>query len=110
MLSLPVDAQRLDTLARSDFSQWIVKNIDHCFDFARRLGLGVENMEEIILVTGCDRTMSWTNVAFLEAPVVSKASFKVKVVHSLDGNISIQFSRGHVEGALLNQGPVGKVR
>jgi len=87
-----------------------VKNIDRCFAFARRLGLGVENMEEIILVTGCDRTMSWTNVAFLEGPVVAQASFKVKVVHSLDDNISIQFLRGHVEGALLNQGPVGKVR
>jgi hypothetical protein len=60
-------------------------------------------MEEIILVTGCDRTRSWTNVD-------AQASFGVKVVHDLDTSVDIQFSPRHVEGALLNQGPEGKVR
>ena len=112
VLHLPVRARRLDTLTQSDFSEWIVKNIDRCFAFARRLGLGVENMEEIILVTGCDRTRSWTNVAFLGGPVDAQASFGVKVVHGRDTSVDIQFSprHEHVEGALLNQGPEGKVR
>ncbi len=87
-----------------------MKNIDRCFTFARRLGLGVENMEEIILVTGCDRAMSWTNVVFLGGPVDAQASFGVKVIHALDTSTSIQFSPGHAEEALLNQGPEGKAR
>jgi len=32
----------------------MLKHIDRWFAFARRLGLGIEQMEEIILVTGCD--------------------------------------------------------
>lgn len=100
----------MDTLVQSDFSEWIVKNIDRCFAFARQLGLGIEQMEEIILVTGCDRARSWTNVAFLGGPKGAQASFGIKVTGDIDTSISIQFQRGHVEGALLNQGPEGKVR
>ena len=103
-------ARRADTLARSDFSEWIVKHIDRCFAFVRRLGLGIEQMEEIILVTGCDHTRSWSNVAFLGGQVDARASFGTKVLDALDGSIGIQYSPGHVEGALLNQGPEGKVR
>ena len=64
-------------------------------------------MEEIILVTGCDRTRSWTNVAFLGGQVAARASFGTKVV---DSSIHIQVEPGDVEEALLNQGPEGKVR
>jgi len=98
----------MDTLVQSDFSEWIVKHIDRCFAFARRLGLGIEQMEEIILVTGCDRVRSWTNVAFLGGPVGAQVSFGIEVTG--DTSVNIQFQRGHVTGALLNQGPEGKVR
>ncbi|KAI9511932.1 hypothetical protein F5148DRAFT_1280314 [Russula earlei] len=89
VLSLPVHAQRQDTLARGDFGRWIVKHIDRWFVFARRLGLGIEHMEEIILVTGCDLTRSWANIVFLGGQTDAQASFGF-------------------EGALLNQGPRGK--
>ena len=86
----------------------MVKHIDHLFAFARQFELGIEQMEEIVLVTGCDRSRSWTNIVFLGGP--AQASFRVKAVHSLDTNTNIQFSPGNVDGALLNQGPEGKVR
>jgi hypothetical protein len=105
-----VRAQREDTLAQSTFSEWIVKNIDHWFAFARQLELGIEQMEEIILVTGCDRAKSWTNVAFLGGQDDGQASFGVKVSHGHDSSINIQFSPGHVVGAVLNHGSEGKVR
>ena len=110
MLSLPVKARREDTLSQSDFGEWIVKNIDRWFTFARQLGLGIEQMEEIILVTGCDRTESWTNVAFLGGQDDGQASFGVKVSDDHDASINIQFSPGHVVGAVLNHGAEGKVR
>ena len=47
----------------------MVKHIETWFAFARNLFARnlelVEQMEEIILVTGCDLTRSWKNVAFL---------------------------------------------
>lgn len=100
----------MDTLVQSDFSEWIVKHIDRCFAFAQQLGLGIKQMEEIILVTGCDLARAWTNVAFLGGPVDAQASIGIEVTGDSDASVGIQFQRGHVEGALLNQGPEGKVR
>ena len=42
----------------------MIRDFDTWFSFARRLGL-VLRREDIILVTGCDLTRSWTNIAFL---------------------------------------------
>ena len=64
MLSLPVRVRCENTLAQGDCGEWMLKHIDRWFAFARRLGLGIEQMEEIILVTGCDCTRSWTTSLF----------------------------------------------
>jgi hypothetical protein len=108
--SLPVKARREDTLAQSDFGEWIVKHIDHWFAYARQLGLGIEQMEDIILVTGCDRVRSWSNVSFLGNQVDAEARFGVKVSEGHGAGINVQFSPGHVVGAVLNHGSEGTVR
>ena len=89
--------------------RWIVKHIDSWFVFARKLGLGIERMEEIILVTGCDRTRSWTNVAFLGNRVDARASFGVKV-EGPGTSINFQFSPENARGAVFRHGPEGTVR
>jgi hypothetical protein len=109
LLSLPLNARREDTLAQNAFGEWIVKHIDHWLAFAQELQRGVEHMEEIILVTGCDRTRSWTNIAFLEGRVDAKGSYKQNVVDRADGSVEVQFSSGHVPGGVLSHGPQGKV-
>ncbi|KAH9994873.1 ankyrin repeat-containing domain protein [Russula vinacea] len=58
----PVAARREDTLAQGDFRRWMVKHID----------------SDVILVTGCDHTRSWTNVAFLGSEGDAQASFGVR--------------------------------
>jgi hypothetical protein len=106
-----VTARSEDTLAQGDFGRWIAGHIDSWFAFSRGLGLGIEKMEEIILVTGCDRTRSWTNVAFLGNSVDSRVSFGVKVeMEGTDTNISHQFSPENAQGAVLRRGPEGEVR
>jgi hypothetical protein len=110
LLSLPVNARREDTLAQKAFGEWIVRHIDTWFAFAQELQLGVEQTEEIILVTGCDRTKSWTNIAFLEGQIDAKGSYRGKVVERADDNIEVRFSSGHVAGGVLSHGPQGKVR
>lgn len=110
MLSLPVEARREDTLAKGDFGAWMVKHIDCWFAFARGLGLGIEQTEELILVTGCDRTRSWTNVAFLGNEYDARATLGVKVVHGPAISIEWQSPPEHVQGAVLHRGPHGTVR
>jgi hypothetical protein len=109
-LSLPVNARREDTLAKGAFGEWIVKNIDRCFALTQDLQLGIEQMEEIVLVTGCDRTRSWTNVAFLGGGGDAEASFGERVFHRPDNRIDIRFSDEHAIEAVLNLGPEGSVR
>ena len=93
--------------------QFIVRHIDSWFAFARNLGLGIERMEEIILVTGCDRTRSWANIAFLGNRVDAQVSFGVQVEGSASGtstSINFQFSPGNARGAVFRHGPEGTVR
>jgi len=73
-------------------------------------------MGEIILVTGCDRTRSWVNVAFLESDTDSRVSFGVDVTalpvtgdNGLGVGIDWRFSPDRNRGAVLSRGPVGKV-
>ena len=108
-MSLPVETRRVDTLAQDDFKQWIVKHIDSWFAFARNLRLGIQQMEEIILVTGCDLTRSWTNVAFLGGEIDARVSFGVRV-GGPDNSINFQFSPENARGAVLSHGPEGTVR
>ena len=108
-MSLPVVARSENTLAQGDFGQWIVKHIRTWFAFARKLGLGIEQMEEIILVTGCDRTRSWTNVAFLGGQADAQVSFGVRV-EGPDSSINFQFSPENARGGMLHHEPEGAVR
>ena len=110
MLYLPVEARSQNTRARGDFGKWMLKHIDRWFAFARDLGLGIDQMEEIILVTGCDCTRSWANVTFLEGQTHGQASFGVKVVQGRDSSINWKFSPRNTEGAVCNWGPEGNLK
>lgn len=87
-----------------------MKRIDSWFAFARKLGLGIEQMEEIILVTGCDLTRSWTNIAFLGNEVDAKPA-EVSFGVNVEGpdTINFQFSPRNIGGAVLRHGPQGAV-
>jgi len=104
-----VTAQREDTIARGDFAAWITSHIDSWFAFVRRLGLGVEKMEDIVLVTGRHRTRSRTNIAFYEGQAAAQVSFGVQVTGDVGAGINWQVSRRNIQGAMLSQGPSGVV-
>lgn len=109
MLCLPVQAQREDTIARGAFRDYIVRHIHNWYAFARSLGLGIDHMEDIILVTGRDRARSCTNVTFpgTEGQAEARVSFGVEVSTSV--GIRWSFSRENILGAVLNRGRSGKV-
>ncbi|KAI9511929.1 hypothetical protein F5148DRAFT_183104 [Russula earlei] len=108
VLCLPVQAQREDTIARGIFRDYIIKHIDDWFDFTEWLGLGIDQMEDIILVTGRDRTKTCTNVAFSETDIQTEASVRFGVDISERLGIQWRFAREHVLGAVLNPGRSGK--
>ena len=112
VLCLPIEAKREDTVANNKFGKWIIKHIDHWFAWARQLELGVNRMEDIVLVTGTHRTRSCTNVAFPGGQNDAQASFTANVDRRLSDIVAInwQFSPEHNRGAVVNFGPSGEVR
>ena len=88
----------------------MLKHIEDLFTFAQGLRLGIERMEEIVLVTGCDLTRSSTNVAFYEH--YAQVSLGVKVYHDVSNNVSINWRTlpESGQGAFIHRGPSGTVR
>jgi hypothetical protein len=105
ILSLPVPAQREDTVARGDFAKCIVKHIDEWFAFARECGTGISRREDIVLVTGRHLARSWANIVFREGD--GKVSFRVWA--NRNSNVEWQFTPEGANGVAFNLGPSGEV-
>ena len=71
-------------------------------------GLGLE-VEEIVLVTGCHRTRSWSNIAFSEVQKDAQFSLGVEVAGAFGASINWRASSLRIQGAVLSQGPSGEV-
>jgi hypothetical protein len=82
-----------------------VKHINIWFAFAKNLGLGIDRMEDIILVTGRHLTRSWVNATFYESRSDAQVSFAVQVL----GNSSVHLEWRDARGAELKLGPIGEV-
>ncbi|KAH9032626.1 hypothetical protein EDB84DRAFT_1561900 [Lactarius hengduanensis] len=105
-LSLPVVARREDTISQAHFGTWIIKHIDSWFAFSQRHGLGVE-MEDIVLVTGCHRTRSWSNIAFYESQADSRISLSVQAP-GVGTTVHWRVLSQRIHGAVLSHGPSGE--
>ncbi len=91
------------------FRKWIIKHIDSWFAFTQELGMGIE-MEDIVLVTGCHRTKSWSNISLNEVQADARLSLGVEVAGTLGANVNWRASNVRIQGAMQNQGPSGEVR
>ena len=85
----------------------MINHIDRWYAWARQLGMGINRMEDIVLVTGAHLTRSWINVAFLEDQTDSWVSFEFQV--AADTSVNWHISPDRIIGAVLNDGPIGKV-
>ena len=105
LLYLPFPAEQEDTVAFGDFGKWIVKNIHDCMRFADERGLGVNRMEDIILVTGRHLAKSWVRAVFSE----NRGGAQVSFVVNASGNSVLRLEERNVSGAQLKFGPDGQV-
>jgi hypothetical protein len=105
LLSLPFPAACEDAVAHGDFGKWLIRNIDCCMKVAEYLGLGVNRMEDIILVTGRHLARSWINVVFSESRAGAHLSFVVRV----SGDSGVRLEERSVTGGDLKLGPSGEV-
>ncbi|KAH8998274.1 hypothetical protein EDB86DRAFT_3076119 [Lactarius hatsudake] len=107
VLTLPVAAQREDTLTQDHFRKWITTHIDSWFAFTQKLGLGI-GMGDIILVTGFHRTRSWSNITFNEVQTDAQFSLGVEVAGAFGASVNWRASSLRIQGAVPNHGPSGE--
>jgi len=112
VLSLPIPAQRSDTVARADFKRWIVKHIDQWVAFAESNGFEINGMQDIILVTGRHCAKSWINVVFSDSVQSAEASIGVRTTTiTASGALNVDLERRSVRGdVMVKLGPRGDVR
>ena len=67
-------------------------------------------MEDIILVTGCHRTRSWTNIAFNEVHSDAQVSSGLQIPDSFPGPSNWPVSNQHSQGTVRRNSPSGEVR
>ncbi|KAI9430012.1 hypothetical protein BJY52DRAFT_94949 [Lactarius psammicola] len=107
VLALPVTARREDTLVLGHFRKWIINHIDSWFAFTQKLRLGIE-MEDIILVTGCHRTTTWTNIAFNEVHTEAQVSSGLQIPGGFGSPANWPVSSQHSQGTARRHGPSGE--
>ena len=66
-------------------------------------------MEDILLVTGCHRTRSSSNIVLYENQVNSQVSCGVQVPGIIGTTVNWQVSSQYTRGTMVNHGPSGEV-
>ena len=66
LLSLPNGGRRENVIRTKAFENYIRDNIVTWFNWTQRNELGVDRMEDIILVSGCTLVVSWAAAAFVD--------------------------------------------
>ncbi|KAI0276244.1 hypothetical protein BGY98DRAFT_716462 [Russula aff. rugulosa BPL654] len=80
------------------------QNIHDCMRLADERGLGVNRMEDIILVTGRHLAKSWVRAVFSE----NRGGAQVSFVVNASGNSVLRLEERNVSGAQLKFGPNGE--
>jgi hypothetical protein len=97
-LYLPAEGVREDVLRTKVFEDYIRDNVASWFAWSQKNGLGVERMEDFILVTGCTLAKSWAIAAFCDPTAESKVSLSVE--SHRDGRAS--FTWRNIHGSVMN--------
>ena len=100
-----MEAQREDTICPDHFRTWMLGHIDSWFNFSQRNGMGIA-MEDIVLLTGCHRTRSRSNIVFYDSHADSRVSLRVQTPGS---GTTVRWQVLSKRGAMLSHGPSGEV-
>jgi hypothetical protein len=99
LLSLPQKGHCKDVISKRVFGDYIKENVDNWFRWSKKMGLPVERMEDLILVTGCTLVTSWAAAAFdAHMSVDSDATAISLVARKSDDDGGAQFFWRNIRG------------
>jgi hypothetical protein len=74
LLSLPHGGHRNDIIRKKAFEDYIRNHVASWFTWAQENQLGVERIEELILVSGCTLATAWAVIAFVDNTMEAEIS------------------------------------
>jgi hypothetical protein len=77
-LSLPNGGYREDVIRTKAFEDYIRDHVDSWFEWAKKNQLGVDRMEDLILVSGCTLVTSWAAAAFVDLSMEAEVSLAAR--------------------------------
>jgi hypothetical protein len=81
-LSLPNGGQHEDVIHAQPFEHYIQDYADSWFTWAQKNRLGVERVEDLILVSGCTMVTSWAAAAFLDDTMDAEISLTSRTLNN----------------------------
>jgi len=80
LLFLPNNASSEDIISTKAFEDYIRDNVDSWFEWSRKIGLGVERIEDILLISGRTLVSSWAAVTFADNTQEAEISLTVQAL------------------------------
>jgi hypothetical protein len=110
LLMLPYDGLHEDVIRTKVFEDYIRDHVDSWFSFAKRNGLGVDRMEDLILVTGCTLVTSWGVAACIDNALEAEFSLTVQLLNGGGATYEWHKITPNVVQADSYRGPVRPLR
>ena len=82
LLSLPNGGHHEDVIRAQAFEDYTKDYVDSWFTWARKNRLGVERVEELILVSGCTLVTSWAAAAFMDDTTDAEISLASRTLNN----------------------------
>jgi hypothetical protein len=89
LLVVPHDGLRRDVIRPEVFEDYIQEHVHNWFSLCRQHRLGVQRMEDLILVTGCTLVTSWGVAAFVDRTLAAELSLRTQPIN--DGRASFDW-------------------
>ena len=93
-MSLPHGAHRKDIVRKKAFEDYVRDHVVSWFTWTQDNKLGVERLEELILVSGCTLATSWAVAAFVDNTMEAEVSLASRTLGS-SGEASFIWSNMH---------------
>jgi hypothetical protein len=110
LLMLPYDGAHEDIIRTRPFEDYIRDNVDFWLSFAQRNHLGVNCMEDFILVTGCTLVTSWGAAAFIDNPADAEVELKTQTLGNGGAKLDWRVVRPSVVHRDWDDAPVCSLR
>ena len=95
-MSLPSGGYNEDVIRAQVFEGYIQDHVDSWLIWAQKNRLGVERVEDLILVSGCTLVTSWAAAAFVDDTMDAEISLASRIHDNGGGSFVWSNIRGHV--------------